>query len=142
MKGPVKHRSAGIVVVRQQDHAWRLLVLRAYRHWDFPKGLIEPGESPLAAARRETREETGLVDLDFRWGQESIDTEPYGDHKVATYFLAETRQQDIELPVNPELGFPEHNEFRWVTLGEAGQLLPPRLQPILRWAEQKLKAGG
>ena len=74
MRGPIKHRSAGIVVVRRQNGEWRLLILRAYRNWDFPKGLIEPSESPLAAARRETTEETGLADLDFRWGTESVDT--------------------------------------------------------------------
>lgn len=30
-------------------------------HWDLPKGGIDAGESPLQAALRETREETGLV---------------------------------------------------------------------------------
>ena len=138
MRGPVKRRSAGIVVVRQQDGDWRFLLLRAYRNWDFPKGLIEPGEQPLTAAQRETREETGLADLDFRWGTESIDTEQYGDHKVASFYLAEGRQARIVLPVSPELGHPEHNEFRWVTYKEAQLLLPPRLQPILDWAWQKL----
>ncbi len=138
MRGPVKHRSAGIVVVRQQDGEWRFLILRAYRNWDFPKGLIEPGEKPLAAAQRETGEETGLADLEFRWGTESIDTEMYGDHKVASFYLAQTRQGRIVLPVNPELGHPEHDEFRWVTYKEARTLLPPRLQPIMDWAGQKL----
>jgi 8-oxo-dGTP pyrophosphatase MutT (NUDIX family) len=140
MRGPVKHRSAGIVVIRQQNGEWWLLALRAYRNWDFPKGLIEPGETPFAAAQRETREETGLTDLNFRWGTESMDTEMYGDHKVASFYLAETRQERIVLPVNPELGHPEHNEYRWVGLDDAQQLLPPRLQPILRWARKTLTA--
>jgi len=138
MRVPIKHRSAGIVVVRRQNGEWRLLILRAYRNWDFPKGLIEPGEKPLAAALRETEEETGLTDLDFHWGTESIDTEMYGDHKVASFYLAQTGQEEIVLPVNPELGHPEHDEFRWVTYKEAQSLLPPRLQPILDWAGQKL----
>jgi len=138
MRGLIKHRSAGIVVVRQQDGEWRFLILRAYRNWDFPKGLIEPGEKPLAAAVRETEEETGLTGLDFHWGTECIDTEMYGDHKVASYYLAETGQEKIVLPVNPELGQPEHDEFRWVAYKEAQSLLPPRLQPILSWAGQKL----
>jgi 8-oxo-dGTP pyrophosphatase MutT (NUDIX family) len=140
MRGPIKHRSAGIVVVHHLDGEWRLLLLRAYRNWDFPKGLIEPGEKPLAAAQRETEEETGLTDLNFRWGTESIDTEMYGDHKVASFYLAETGQKQIVLPVNPELGHPEHNEYRWVTYAEAKTLLPPRLQPILRWAHNTLTA--
>jgi 8-oxo-dGTP pyrophosphatase MutT (NUDIX family) len=138
MRVPIKHRSAGIVVVRQHNGEWRFLILRAYRNWDFPKGLIEPGEKPLAAAVRETEEETGLTDLDFRWGTVSIDTEMYGDHKVASLYLAETRQQRIVLPVKPELGHAEHNEYRWVTYAEAETLLPPRLQPILRWARKTL----
>ena len=140
MKGPVKHRSAGIVVVRREGDGWKVLILRAYRNWDFPKGLIERGESPLAAARRETAEETGVTDLDFRWGHESIDTEMYGDHKIATYFVAATNQTAIELPVNPELGHPEHSEFRWVTPDQAQQLLPARLQAVLGWARHRLTA--
>src|SRR5205814_3451337 len=28
--------------------------------WTIPKGLVEPGEDPLAAARREFEEETGI----------------------------------------------------------------------------------
>lgn len=138
MHGPIKHRSAGVVVVRQQGREWRFLILRAYRNWDFPKGLLEPGEKPLAAAQRETREETGLSDLDFRWGTGSIDTEMYGDHKVASFYLAQTGQERIVLPVNPELGRPEHNEFRWASYPEAQTLLPPRLRPILDWAWQQL----
>ncbi len=50
--------SAGVVVVRRENGRWRLLVLRAYRNWDFPKGTVEPDEAPLDAAVRETAEET------------------------------------------------------------------------------------
>src|SRR5262245_26457123 len=49
--------SAGVIVVRQADSGWLFLMLRAYRNWDFPKGLVESGEDPLAAARREVTEE-------------------------------------------------------------------------------------
>ena len=34
--------SAGVVVVRRFPEGWRCLVLRAYRNWHFPKGLVEP----------------------------------------------------------------------------------------------------
>jgi len=139
MPGTVKHRSAGVVVVRREGGEWRFLLLRAYRHWDFPKGLIETGEAPLAAARRETREETGLTDLDFRWGHGSIDTVMYGDRKVATFYLAEARRAEVVLPVNAELGRPEHDEYRWVGLDEARRLLPERLLPVLQWASGMLR---
>lgn len=66
---PGSRRSAGVVVARQERGAWRYLVLRAFRYWDFPKGLVEANEDPRAAAVREVREETGLVALVFRWGE-------------------------------------------------------------------------
>jgi 8-oxo-dGTP pyrophosphatase MutT (NUDIX family) len=132
--------SAGVVVVRREDSGWRLLVLRAYRNWDFPKGTLEPGESPLDAALRETMEEATISDLAFRWGEGYCETVPYRHGKVARYYLAETTQTSITLPVSPELGRPEHDEWRWVSFDEAESLLPPRLQPILAWARKRLEA--
>jgi len=132
--------SAGVVVVRRDNGGWRLLVLRAYRNWDFPKGMLEPGEAPLEAAIRETAEESSISDLVFRWGEGYCETAPYRGGKVARYYLAETMQTSIVLPVSPELGRPEHDEWRWVSVEEAECLLPPRLQPILAWAGQQLEA--
>lgn len=130
--------SAGVVVARRDAGGWRLLLLRAYRDWDFPKGTVEAGEAPLAAAIRETAEEAAISDLVFRWGEGYCETAPYGRGKVARYYLAETEQSSITLPVSPELGRPEHHEGRWVDFDEAGRLLPPRLQPILAWARSRL----
>lgn len=138
--GPVSLAfSAGVVVVRRVSQGWRLLVLRAYRNWDFPKGLVEPGEAPLHAAIRETAEETSIGDVAFHWGEAYMETVPYGRGKVARYYLAETAQEAVTLPVSPELGRPEHDEWRWVGFDEAERLLPPRLQPVLAWARLQLE---
>ena len=72
-----------MVVVRRENASWRLLVLRAYRNWDFPKGMLEPDETPLEAAIRETAEEASITDLVFRWGEAFCETAPYGQGKVA-----------------------------------------------------------
>jgi 8-oxo-dGTP pyrophosphatase MutT (NUDIX family) len=128
--------SAGVVVLRKTGDAWRVLLLRVYNYWDFPKGRIEPGEDALTTARRETREETTLEDLEFAWGEAFIDTAPYGrEKKVARYFVALTTSEKIALPVNPELGKPEHHEWRWCDWETAEQMVPERLWPVLRWAQ-------
>jgi 8-oxo-dGTP pyrophosphatase MutT (NUDIX family) len=132
------HRAAGAVVFRRSDRGIRLLVLRAYKNWDFPKGLIEPGEDALAAARREVLEETGLADLAYPFGDEFKETLPYSGNKVARYYLAETDAEKIELPVSPELGRPEHHEYRWISFEEAEDLLPPRLAVVLEWAKKTI----
>ena len=128
--------SAGVVVARQTAEGWRFLLLRAFNHWDFPKGMVEEGEEPLAAAVREVHEESLIDDLEFAWGEASTRTGPYSRGKVACYFIAQTRTAEVTLPVNPELGRPEHSEFRWVDYDTALQLVSPRVRPVLHWAAQ------
>ena len=46
----------------QRDDGRILLVKASYRwRWGLPGGLLDPGEAPADGAKRETREETGLV---------------------------------------------------------------------------------
>jgi 8-oxo-dGTP pyrophosphatase MutT (NUDIX family) len=132
--------SAGVVVVRETPDGWRYLLLRAFTHWDFPKGMVETGEEPLAAAIREVREETLIEDLRFAWGHEFIETGPYSRGKVARYYVACTQTTAITLPVIEELGRPEHNEFRWVDESSALKLVSARVVPIIEWAVTKLAA--
>ncbi len=59
----VRHPGGAVVVA--QDAQQRLGLLRQFRHaaggwiWEFPAGMLEPHETPLQAAQRELREETG-----------------------------------------------------------------------------------
>ena len=124
-------RAAGAVVFRRAERGIRILVLRAYKNWDFPKGMVEPGESELDAARREVAEETGLADLEYPFGDEYRETVPYAGNKVARYYLARTDAEKIELS-------KEHHEYRWVGFDEAEDLLPPRLAVVLEWAKKTI----
>jgi ADP-ribose pyrophosphatase len=57
----------GAVAIAPLDAEGRLVLVRQYRHargdWtlELPAGRLKPGEEPLAAARRELEEETGLA---------------------------------------------------------------------------------
>jgi 8-oxo-dGTP pyrophosphatase MutT (NUDIX family) len=132
---PPCHRlSSGVVVVSLTQRKLKFLLLRAYRNWDFPKGLVEAGEEPIDAALREVREETTLDDLSFDWGLAFMDTGPYNRGKISRYYIARSKETRVSLPVNPELGRPEHHEACWVDLTKALTMVSPRLQPVVRWA--------
>lgn len=133
--------SAGAIIVRLQDRDPRYLLLRAHDYWDFPKGIVESGEEPLAAAMREIEEETTLTGLRFPWGTDYRETAPYGRGKIARYYLAESPRGEVDLPVSPELGHPEHDEFRWLFYDEVVVLLNDRLRPIMAWAHEQVVRG-
>lgn len=131
--------SAGVIVIRRDGGMWLFLLLRVFTYWDFPKGIVEQGEQPLAAACREVCEETTINDLVFHWGYGFRETLPYGPGKIARYYVAETKTEKICLPVNPELGHPEHHEFRWLRYADAKLLVASRVQPILEWANTLIR---
>jgi len=120
--------SCGVIVARKTDAGWLTLMLRAFHHWDFPKGIRERGEEPMQAAIREVGEETGVTELSFDWGDRFFETGPYSRGKIARYFIA--------MGISPETGEPEHHEWRWVTFDEAFDLGAPRVRSIVQWARQ------
>lgn len=136
--------SCGIVPVRFDNGTLLFLMLRSGSFfWDFPKGRKEEGESDFDTAIRETREESTIKpeNLDFKWGKDYIETEPFRKKKdkIGRYFVAETSQTEISLPVNPELGRPEHDEFRWMTYEDGLKLTNERIGKVLTWAYNKIK---
>jgi ADP-ribose pyrophosphatase len=61
----VRHR--GSVVLIPQPAPDRIILIHQYRHairkwlWELPAGSLDPGETPLRAARRECEEEVGFT---------------------------------------------------------------------------------
>lgn len=138
--------SAGVVVLDWATVEPTVLCVRAYSNWDFPKGRLEPGESRVQAAVRELFEETELrVPGDVQLVGVSGPSITYGSGKktkTATYFIGDrVSRVSPFLPVSPELGRPENDEFRWVPVSQLADLVPPRLAPVVAfvtdWVEKQ-----
>lgn len=89
------------------DRAGNVLVLRhAAGTWVFPKGHLEPGEGPLAAALREVEEEAGVharcPSPGLHWVTRYRNAR--GELREITWFRLET---DAERPDLREELFPE-----------------------------------
>lgn len=121
-RASVAELAAGAVVVEPREVRFLLLHEPAEGRWCFPKGHVEPGETLLAAARREITEEAGLSNLDireelgevsYRFYQPSQDRNVF---KTVVYFLAFSSQTRTEL----ESTF---DEARWERAADAARLL-------------------
>lgn len=133
----IKEISYGIVPVRDG----KVLMLRVYDTWDFPKGKPDGAETPIQTAVREFTEETGLSNPVFHWGEDFIESLPYKKgKKVARYFLALCEIGDVQLLPNPETGLVEHHAFAWLTLEQARDLVKDRLYPVLEWTNKRLSS--
>jgi len=133
-------QSAGVAIVdlktgdpTSEPH---ILCVRAYANWDFPKGQLEEDESHVQAAVREVQEEVSLLHgSDYILTGGSAGSVTYGTgarKKTATYYIGLAMPSISEpfLPVNPEIGKPENDEWRWVPLSALGDFMPGRLTSI------------
>jgi 8-oxo-dGTP pyrophosphatase MutT (NUDIX family) len=129
--------SAGGVVFRLDGgHALYLLIRDSYQNWGFPKGHVEAGEIPEAAALREVSEETGLSDLSIRGAIETIDWffrfRGQLIHKVCHFFLMQTSESST-LPQRTE-GI---TACRWSAYEDAVSLVSyPNARDVLRRAQE------
>ena len=97
-------RGAGGVVFNAAGHV--LLIRHVNGSWVFPKGHIEPGESPLQTATREIEEEAGVA-AHCDDATETFTTSyrnPRGELRRITWFRMRTEAQ---APVLREKLFPD-----------------------------------
>lgn len=108
-----------ILICHPTNHSWDL--------WSIPKGVPDDGELFLDAAIREVKEETNIT--------LSKDKNEFTELPVSIYKHKEkqlvsyvcmiekvTEELICDSFVEPE-GFPEVDEFRWVSFDEAERLL-------------------
>ncbi|MCP3996921.1 MAG: NUDIX domain-containing protein [bacterium] len=152
--------SAGILLYRWSNRHLEVLIAhpggpfwanRDKGAWSLPKGLVDVGEAPREAAKREFEEETGhelppgeMLDLGevvLRSGKRVVAWAVAGTLDAAT---AHSNTVWIEWPKGSgiDIEIPEVDEFRWCDLAKANTLLNqaqaeflPRLQKMLDHAE-------
>ncbi len=122
----VEQISAGGVAFRHNRGESEIAIISAKPslRWQLPKGIIDAGETPEIAARREVREEAG-IETELLAKIETIEYWYVGDnlgervrfHKLVHFFLLKYSGGAVENHDN------EVAEARWVKLEEAVKML-------------------
>ncbi|MGW0081035.1 NUDIX hydrolase [Streptomyces sp. NPDC003393] len=132
--------ASGVLLFDEQDRV--LLVDPTYKPgWEFPGGVVEPGEAPARAGMREVAEETGLR-LDEVPRLLVVDWErPAPPAFGGLRLLFDGGRLDSGAARDLLLPGPELRDCRFVTEQEAAGLLPAVRHERLRWALRARKRG-
>ena len=151
-------RSAGVLIWRRAGGALEVLLVhpggpfwrnRDRGAWQIPKGGIDDGEEPAAAARREVEEELGLV---LEGALQPLDEIRQAGGKWVVAFALEhdfdprhLRSNEFEVEWPPRSGrrarFPEVDAARWMSLPAARAMMLASQAPLLDRLEATLRSG-
>lgn len=137
-----KEISAGVVSFYTGDKGREYLLLQyGSGYWGFSKGNIEQGETPVEAARRELREETGIDEIKLiRDFEETINyfytRSNQRIYKKVIYFAGKTLHKKTKLS-------HEHEDFIWLLYEQALKRLTFQNSiDVLRKLEEHLPRSG
>jgi 8-oxo-dGTP pyrophosphatase MutT (NUDIX family) len=154
--------SAGGVVLREVDGVWHVALIEPRKESPnpaksprtrtravlaLPKGLVDPGEKPMATAVREVKEETGilaepvtkLVDIKYVYVRTWGDGERV--FKIVSFYLLRYVSGEID-DIAPEMRI-EVKRALWAPIEEAErQLAYSNERKVLHQAQDYLEAHG
>lgn len=141
----------GVVILNADDRVWigeRMLhpdsAGNAFK-WQMPQGGVDPGEDPLAAARREVFEETGITSLEFLaeapdWYCYDLPAEILASGRWKARFRGQTQKwyafrftgEDSEINIlePPDGSDQEFVSWRWEDLLALPELIIPFKRPV------------
>src|SRR6185436_6192249 len=132
--------SAGCVVYRTTDTTTEVALIQPHdrKAWALPKGLIERGEAPEMAARREAREETGLsgnivtkIDTIKYSYMAKWESPPTRIFKIVTFYLLQFTEGD------PSGHDREVDRVEWFPIDKAiSNASYPQEKGVLRKAQE------
>jgi 8-oxo-dGTP pyrophosphatase MutT (NUDIX family) len=134
--GPLKQVS--MIPFRRREERVEFCLITSIRkgRWGFPKGIIDPGETPVETALKEAHEEAGL--------HGRIVGPPLGSyqyHKWDRDLTVTVRLMEVEC-VDDTWDEDQLRERRWVEASQAEQLLvQPELKRLLAVAVEQIRAG-
>jgi 8-oxo-dGTP pyrophosphatase MutT (NUDIX family) len=132
-------RSAGLAILK--DGRRRMLLAHPtrapwWKSWSIPKGKVEPGETDLAAALRETREEVGIA-VDPAWVDPTPNVVRYTDKrgrvtKVVVWFACDLPDGAVpDVLPRASLQRDEVDHAAFLTREEAEERVLGRFVPLL-----------
>jgi len=128
--------AAGLFLINKSN---KLLICHPTKHkpnvWSIPKGKVEALESFVDACVRETYEETNIELSDYKRKMIMLDSVNYSHRKktLIPFVLFENDCEGLDtslitLQCNSNVpeergGFPEMDDYKWVTIDEARGLI-------------------